>query len=57
MGDKPIENRDGKQIDDNIDDLGRDVNDPKRRPGDVDTHKIKPGRPGDRDRDSQGGRI
>lgn len=57
MDDKRPENRDGKQIDDNIDDLGRDVNDPKRRPGDVDVHKIKPGRPGDRDRDGQGGSV
>jgi hypothetical protein len=57
MGEKRIESREGKQIDDNIDDLGRDVNDPKRRPGDVDPHKIKPGRPGDRDRDSRGGQI
>jgi hypothetical protein len=59
---KRIENREGKQVDDNIDDLGRDVNEPKRRPGDVDVHKIKPrtvkpGEPGDMDRDTEGGQI
>ena len=27
-----VENRDGRQLDDNIDDLGRDVNNPDKKP-------------------------
>ena len=27
-----VENRDGKQLDDNIDDLGRDINNPDKKP-------------------------
>lgn len=40
---KPIEHRDGKQVDDNIDDLGRPVNAPDPEPDETPPH------PGDRD--------
>ena len=41
-----IENRPGHQVDDNQDDLGRDVNDPGNRIGDQVMPEIEPGAPG-----------
>lgn len=51
---KPIEHRDGQQVDDNIDDLGRPVNAPDPEPEEKPPH---PGEPGDRDRDARGGQV
>lgn len=48
----PIEHRDGKQVDDNIDDLGRPVNSPDPEPEQKPPH---PGEDNDKSRDARGG--